>query len=110
METLPNFISVIALVPSYSRISKFSIVCMMFTYKMGGREGMSVLVARIRVTDRVRKEITKIAELAADIEANGLLNPITVMQLYTIVMHSSSVNLGRKLLLVRCASAANLVL
>ena len=42
---------------------------------------MKASISQINVADRVRKEITKIEELAADIEANGLLNPITVMRL-----------------------------
>ena len=42
---------------------------------------MKAFINSIMITDRVRKEITKIDELAADIEANGLLNPITVMSL-----------------------------
>lgn len=40
---------------------------------------MKVPIDKIKVTKRIRKEITKIDELAADIERNGLLNPITVM-------------------------------
>ena len=42
---------------------------------------MKVQIALIKITDRIRKEINKIDELAADIEANGLLNPITVMSI-----------------------------
>ena len=38
-------------------------------------------IERIKVMERIRKEITKIDELAEDIAANGLLNPITVMLL-----------------------------
>lgn len=40
---------------------------------------MKVPIDKIKVTKRIRKEITKIDKLAADIERNGLLNPITVM-------------------------------
>ena len=40
---------------------------------------MKALIKNIKVTERVRKEITKIEELAADISAYGLINPITVM-------------------------------
>ena len=40
---------------------------------------MKALIKNIRVTERVRKEINKIDELAADIRRNGLINPITVM-------------------------------
>ena len=42
---------------------------------------MTALIEKIKVTNRIRKEITKIDELSADIKANGLLNPITVMSL-----------------------------
>ena len=40
---------------------------------------MKVEISKIRVADRIRKQSTKIDELAADIRQNGLLNPITVM-------------------------------
>ena len=40
---------------------------------------MKALIKNITVTERVRKEITKIDELAADIRMNGMINPITVM-------------------------------
>jgi ParB family chromosome partitioning protein len=40
---------------------------------------MKALIKNIKVTERIRKEITKIEELAADISAHGLINPITVM-------------------------------
>ena len=46
--------------------------------------GVKLMIARIdkiKVIDRIRKEITKIDELAADIQINGLLNPVTVMPL-----------------------------
>jgi ParB family chromosome partitioning protein len=45
--------------------------------------GMSVKAAieRIVIKERIRKDITKIAELAEDIRKNGLLNPVTVMEL-----------------------------
>ena len=42
---------------------------------------MQVQISKIKITDRIRKEITKIAELSEDIRANGLINPITVMSL-----------------------------
>jgi len=42
---------------------------------------MTVQISKIKITNRVRKEITKIAELSEDIQANGLINPITVMSL-----------------------------
>lgn len=42
---------------------------------------MKTPISRIKVTGRIRKQIDKIDELAADIEINGLINPITVMQL-----------------------------
>jgi len=40
---------------------------------------MKVEISEIRVADRIRKQPAKIEELAADIEQNGLINPITVM-------------------------------
>ena len=40
---------------------------------------MKALIKNIKITDRVRKEVTKIDELAADIRVHGLINPITVM-------------------------------
>jgi len=40
---------------------------------------MKIEISKIKVTSRIRQHITKIEELAADIEQNGLLNPITVM-------------------------------
>jgi len=42
---------------------------------------MKALINNIKITDRIRKELTKIDELAADIEAHGLINPITVMSI-----------------------------
>ena len=42
---------------------------------------MTIPIDKIKVTERIRKEITKIDELAEDIERNGLINPITVMAL-----------------------------
>jgi len=38
-----------------------------------------VSIDSIKVAGRIRKEITKIDELAEDIKRNGLLNPVTVM-------------------------------
>jgi len=40
---------------------------------------VKVNVDAIKVTGRIRKEVTKIEELAVDITQNGLLNPLTVM-------------------------------
>ena len=40
---------------------------------------MKVEIGEIHVADRIRKQSTKIEELAEDIQRNGLLNPITVM-------------------------------
>ena len=40
---------------------------------------MKIEISEIRVADRIRKQPAKIEELAADIEQNGLINPITVM-------------------------------
>ena len=40
---------------------------------------MKIEIGKIKVADRIRKQSTKINELAADIRQNGLLNPITVM-------------------------------
>ena len=40
---------------------------------------MKVKIENIKIMERIRKEITKIDELAEDIRANGLLNPVTVM-------------------------------
>lgn len=40
---------------------------------------MLALIETIKVSERIRKEITKIDELAENISKNGLLNPITVM-------------------------------
>lgn len=42
---------------------------------------MKAAIEKIMVMERIRKEITRIPELAADIEKNGLLNPVTVMPL-----------------------------
>ena len=42
---------------------------------------MKALIENIKITSRVRKELTKIDELAGDIEAQGLINPVTVMSL-----------------------------
>ena len=42
---------------------------------------MKTAIEKIKVTERIRKEITKIDELASDIKQNGLLNAITVMPL-----------------------------
>ena len=42
---------------------------------------MKAAIERIIIKERIRKDVTKISELAADIEKNGLLNPITVMPL-----------------------------
>lgn len=42
---------------------------------------MKAAIAEIMIMERIRKEITRIPELAADIEKNGLLHPVTVMSL-----------------------------
>jgi len=42
---------------------------------------MKAHVNRIKVMERIRKELTKIDELAEDIKQNGLLNPVTVMKI-----------------------------
>jgi len=42
---------------------------------------MKIAIDKIRIMERIRKEITRIDELASDIELNGLLNPVTVMPL-----------------------------
>lgn len=39
---------------------------------------MLIEINQIKVTDRIRKDFGNIEELAADIEANGLINPIVV--------------------------------
>ena len=41
---------------------------------------MKIAIDRIAVTERIRKEIAHIPELAADIQKNGLINPVTVME------------------------------
>ena len=40
---------------------------------------MKAAIDSITIKERIRKEITRIPELAADIEINGLLHPVTVM-------------------------------
>ena len=40
---------------------------------------MLIAIEKIKVSERIRKQTTKIDELAADIQKNGLINPITVM-------------------------------
>ena len=40
---------------------------------------MLIAIEKIKVSERIRKQTTKIDELAADIRQNGLINPITVM-------------------------------
>lgn len=42
---------------------------------------MKILIEKIKVAARIRKEITKIPELAEDIKQNGLLHPVSVMPL-----------------------------
>jgi len=44
---------------------------------------MTVQIEKIKITNRIRKEVAKIAELSEDIRVNGLINPITVMSLGT---------------------------
>jgi ParB-like chromosome segregation protein Spo0J len=41
---------------------------------------MKVNIGQIKVASRIRKEILHIEDLAEDIQQNGLLNPVTVMQ------------------------------
>jgi ParB family chromosome partitioning protein len=45
---------------------------------MGGL-GVKAAIERIVIKERIRKDITKISELAEDIKKNGLINPVTVM-------------------------------
>ena len=40
---------------------------------------MKIEISKIMVAERIRKQSVNIEELAADIEMNGLLNPVTVM-------------------------------
>jgi len=40
---------------------------------------MLIAIEKIKVSERIRKQTTKLDELAADIRKNGLINPITVM-------------------------------
>ena len=47
---------------------------------MGGL-GVKVAIERIIIKERIRKDISKISELAEDIKKNGLINPVTVMSL-----------------------------
>lgn len=42
---------------------------------------VKALISNIKITTRIRKEVTNIDGLAADIQTNGLINPITVMPL-----------------------------
>jgi len=42
---------------------------------------MKISIEKIRIMERIRKEINKIDELSADIKRNGLVNPVTVMPL-----------------------------
>jgi len=42
---------------------------------------VKIAIEKIKVMARIRKEITKIDELASDIQQNGLLNAVTVMPL-----------------------------
>ena len=42
---------------------------------------MKIGIGMIRVTERIRKEINKVDELAANIRAHGLISPIAVMRL-----------------------------
>lgn len=41
---------------------------------------MLIEIEKIKVAERIRKQTTKVDELAADIKKNGLINPITVME------------------------------
>ncbi len=40
---------------------------------------MNAAIEKIKVAERIRKQTTGVDELAADIQKNGLINPITVM-------------------------------
>ncbi|MCL1831740.1 MAG: ParB N-terminal domain-containing protein [Oscillospiraceae bacterium] len=40
---------------------------------------VKVEISRIKIAERIRKDIINIEELAADIQQNGLINPVTVM-------------------------------
>jgi ParB family chromosome partitioning protein len=42
---------------------------------------MEIEISKIKVAERIRKEITRISELAEDIKQNGLLHPVIVMPL-----------------------------
>jgi len=42
---------------------------------------MKAQISKVKIANRIRKEVNRIDELATDISANGLLNPITVMTL-----------------------------
>jgi ParB family chromosome partitioning protein len=42
---------------------------------------MKIAIASIKATERIRKLTAKVDELAADITKNGLINPITVMEI-----------------------------
>ena len=42
---------------------------------------MIAAIKKIKVMERLRKEITRIPELAADMQKNGLINPVTVLAL-----------------------------
>jgi ParB family chromosome partitioning protein len=46
---------------------------------MGGLD-VKAAIERIIIKERIRKDITKISELAEDIKRNGLLNPVTLMR------------------------------
>jgi hypothetical protein len=46
-----------------------------------GGKTVKIEINRIKVKERIRKEVAKIDDLALDIIENGLLNPITVMEL-----------------------------
>ena len=41
---------------------------------------MLIEIEKIKVAERIRKQMTKVDELSADIKKNGLINPITVME------------------------------
>ena len=42
---------------------------------------MKIAIDKIKITERIRKNITSIDELAANIRVHGLITPIAVMQL-----------------------------
>jgi len=80
-----NFLPICA--PSVSLEGAFQLAATpsyYFCHKGGKRSSAyfmdKVKIADIQITQRIRKEITSIKELAANIQRIGLINPITVMK------------------------------